>query len=159
MEWNKILYSVIVIVLYLPVVFMGANVFFEDLDYPRDECFRKTVVEISEEERVEQENCLNSYQDKINEYEREKKIIDGWKYIFIVALSLVALLGALLLPLDSSIRMGLFLGASLASFFSTWIYFQSRSIIGFIVLILIFVGSLFFIQKHLLFSKKKRKKL
>lgn len=154
-NWKKVLYAVIVALLFLPLVFMGANVFFDeypDRDYERDKCYQPTPVklegEAAEQQRLEQNACLQKYEEERKEYHENKRVYDGWKYVFITVVSLIALLAAIFIPLDVSIVYGLFSGSVLATFFSTWIYFQSRSKIGFGLLVVIFILCVYFIDKQ-----------
>ncbi len=163
MEWMRIFHTLIVVLLFVPVVFMGANVFFPDLEYPQYPCLSKPYVSIPPDtlnasERLEQAECERVSQEQQRQYDLDRKRIGGLKYVFVVVLSLLSLLAALFVPLDTSIRSGLFVGATVASFFSTWIYFDSRSIPGFIVLLVIFVISILFIQKQWLQRTKMRKR-
>ena len=156
----RVFHTLIVILLFVPLVFMGANVFFPDVEYPPYPCIAKPYPSdgaVNESDRIEQAVCERQHQELSKKFETERRQINGWKYVFVVVVSLVALVGALFVPLDASIRFGLFLGSALASFFSTWVYFDSRSIPGFIVLVVIFLVSVFFIQKQWLGKEKKYK--
>ena len=164
MDWIKILLALVVILLYIPLVFMGANVFFPEYtgsdsyySYYKDCGFTRgegaTAV-------YEQNNtCINEQQAEQKAYEDAKAHYDGNKYIFIVLLGLLVLLLAVFITFDQSIIIGLFLGSTLTSFFSTWIYFQTQSRIGFGILVLIFFLTLYFISKKrnvFLFNQYKK---
>lgn len=143
-KWSGILYPVIIALLFIPLAFMGANVFFEEEQYNWDNCYypkavasEPTQTELDEQERCNKENQVE--QERVND---ANKIVQGYKYVFVTILSLIALLVALFVPVVSYIKQGLFLGAVLTAFFSTWTYFQARSKIGFVILVGIFVLSL-----------------
>jgi len=151
MNWVKVLLSLVVILLYIPLVFMGANVFFPE--YTGSESYYSVYKSCYYETRdpqplsVQNDTCFEEQQAEQKAYEDAKNKYDGNKYIFIVVLNLVVLLVALLISLDESVIIGLFLGSTLTSFFSTWTYFHTQSKIGFIILFVIFLVSIYFITK------------
>lgn len=153
MEWSKILLALVIILLYIPMVFMGANVFFpEYTDYYDD--YRSCNMEKSEAFQIN-DTCLEEQNIQREAYQEEQNKYNGNKYIFIVAFGLITLLLAFTITVESSIIVGLFLGAVLTSFFATWIYFNTQSKIGFGILVLIFFWSIYFINtKKKLFIKK-----
>lgn len=164
MDWVKLLLSLVVILLYIPLVFMGANVFFPD--YTGSESYYSsykdcgiTKGEGSTAVYEQNSTCYEEQQAQQKEFEQAKAKYDGNKYIFIVGLNLLVLLLALFVSFDESVLIGLFLGSTLTSFFSTWIYFATQSKIGFGILFLIFFLTLFFITKKrnlfLLHASKK----
>ena len=148
MKWEKVVYAVIIVLLYLPLVFLGVNVFFPETDYPQVECPPRAV----DGDNTASEECFQEFEKDRRAYQEERRSIEGWKYFSIVIVNFIALLVALA-PLSPSIVYGLFMGSTLATFFSTWIYFDARSIPGFIVLLLLFALTIFFIQR---LSKKKK---
>ena len=155
MDKLKIIYTLIIVLLFLPLVFMGANIFFPEYSgsddyYKGGECY-----ELQDEERIETpefKECIETEEKERAQYQEAKQAYDSWKYIFVVAVSLLALLIAIFVKLDQSILYGLFLGATLASFFSTWIYFDTQSRLGFLFLVVIFVAAIGFIVSR---TKKK----
>ncbi len=152
MEWIKILSALIVTLLYIPLVFMGANVFFPE--YTGSDSYYNyykdcgiTRGESSEIIYEQNSTCMEQQQTEQKSFEDAKAKYDGNKYIFIVLLSLVVLLLAMFITFDQSVVIGLFLGSTLTTFFSTWIYFSTQSKIGFAILVLIFFLTLYFISK------------
>ena len=101
-DWMRVLYAAIVILLYVPVVFMGANVFFVDPEYPQDTCYSKYPYPEridavnTDPRRIERDACGAEYQKTFAAYEKERKYVAGQKYVFVVLFSLVALLLVLL---------------------------------------------------------------
>ncbi len=164
MNWTKLLYILIIIILYVPMVFLGANVFFPEYtgvnsyyQGPYMDCYGKHPYPqnpdaLTAEERTEidtlQRECNLKNQQEQKEWESKKLEYEGTKYIFITIFNLLILLFALLMPkLQDSVTMGLFLGSIAATFGATLRYFDSRSKIGFIILVVTFFIMLFFINK------------
>tara|TARA_Y100000310_G_scaffold158738_1_gene158175 strand:+ start:2430 stop:2825 length:396 start_codon:yes stop_codon:yes gene_type:complete len=123
---------------------MGANVFFPDYvdryDY-YDSCYG------DEREPTINQTCIDEQKSLQEVYEEEQRQYNGNKYVFIVLVSLVVLIAAFYISLESSVIVGLFLGSTLTTFFSTWIYFDTQSKLGFAVIAVTFFMTIFFISK------------
>lgn len=161
MNWTKLIYVLIIVLLYVPMVFLGANVFFPQYtgsnayfnDY--NECYSKyypaaektTEVEqniISEKQRT----CQEEFLAKQRAWEEKKLSYESKKYMFITLFNLLVLLFALLIPkLQDNVTMGLFVGSIASTFGATLRYFDTNSKIGFIILVIIFCMMIFFINK------------
>ena len=158
MSWNKLIFALVVILLYIPLVFMGANVFFPEYTgengYFRSSCYEKPSLNPSDNKVLEE--CLTKEEAVRKEFEAAKQQYNSWKYFYITLFNLIALILILFLALDSSILTGIFVGAVITSFVSTWIYFEAKSKLGFGTLILIFILTIYFINKKKdLFFKSK----
>ncbi|MFH0700806.1 MAG: hypothetical protein V2A62_00045 [Candidatus Woesearchaeota archaeon] len=161
MNWTKLLYVLIIILIYVPMVFLGANVFFpkytgmDSYYQPSIDCYAKYPTSTSDKATSaeitaindKQQKCTEEYQVAQREWEKAKNAYDGWKYVFIALFNLVILLLALFVPFQDSIIMGLFMGSMIATFAATLGYFQSNSKIGFVVLVITFFVTLFFINR------------
>ncbi len=165
MNWTKLLYVLIIVLLYVPMVFLGANVFFPqytgtDAYYQGsygDNCYQKypypeqpEKLSASQREKIDenQRQCQEEFQQKQREFEQAKLAYEGRKYVFIALFNLVILLVALFLPkLQDSVTMGLFLGSIAATFGATIRYFDTRSKIGFLILVVTFLAMLYFINR------------
>jgi len=161
MNWTKLLYVLIVILLYIPMVFLGANVFFPK--YTGTEQFYQTGIDCygkypypanyqlndnaSKAIREQQQACVEDYNTKQRAWEKEKNTYESWKYLFIVLFNLVILLIALFVKFQDSIIMGLFLGSTISTFAATIRYFDSNSKLGFGVLVVTFFVVLYFINR------------
>lgn len=164
MNWTKLLYVLMIVLIYVPMVFLGANVFFPEYtgtnSYyhgPYPDCYQKYPYPekpetVSETERLaideNQRECQTELQQQQEKFEREKLAYDGNKYVYIALFNLAILLLALFLPkLQDSVTMGLFLGSIATTFGATIYYFGTRSKIGFVFLIVTFFAMLYFINK------------
>lgn len=157
MNWTKLLYVLIIVAIYIPMVFVGANVFFPKYTgansyyQPSNDCYMKNQnagQPLTSEQQASLESCLNDQREAQIKFEDEKNAYDGMKYVFIALFNLVILLFALFVPkLQDSVTMGLFLGSMGATFFATLTYMQTRTKIGFAVLVLTFFAMLFFINR------------
>ena len=155
MDWKSIIYTVIIILLYIPIVFMGANVLFPKYDdynyYEGKHCYEPAYYPRSEPPTPVQQQAIDACTQKENEerrvYEEAKRKYDSWKYIFILGVNIVTLLVLIAIPLLTPIKIGLFSGIAISSFVSTMQYFQSKSIIGLVLVVLVFIGTVFIIQK------------
>lgn len=162
MNWTKLIYILIIVLLYVPMVFVGANVFFPKYTGTNayfhspymDNCYQKypfpekTTETQSEEITQKQQQCQEQLQQKQEAWENEKLAYEGTKYIFITLFNLFILLIVLFLKtLQDSVTMGLFLGSITATFGATIRYFDTRSKIGFILLVITFFITLYFINR------------
>ncbi len=162
MNWTKLLYILIIVLIYIPMVFLGANVFFPEYTgtnsyyKPTIDCYSKfptmdaskateaqwTIITEKQQKCQEQQNLAQT------QWESKKQAYDGQKYVFISLFNLIVLGLALFLPtLQDSVTMGLFLGSIGATFGATLGYFETRSKIGFIVLVITFFLTLYFINR------------
>ena len=155
------LLSLVVILLYIPLVFMGANVFFPE--YTGSEsyyyAYKTCSLEGLESAYVQNDSCIEEQKEEQRTFEEAQAKYNGNKYIFIVVLNLVVLLVALFFSFDESVLIGLFLGSTLTSFFSTWAYFATQSKIGFGILFVIFLLTIYFTtkKKHIFLFKTQAK--
>ena len=154
MNWQKVLSSLLIVILFIPLVFMGANVFFPKYDYYE---YKRCVVEprpidaTAEEIKAWDEanqKCQEESQKERQQWEESKRTYEGGKYIFIIVICLIASLAALYIPLKSSIKWGLFIGAVITAFIGTLTYFRTKSLIGFIILVILFIFTVIFINKQ-----------
>ena len=163
MDWVKALLALVVILLYIPMVFMGANVFFpkftgSDAYYSEwKDCSYVPSPTATEPVYLQNQTCYDELQAAQRAFELEKNMYDGNKYIFIVLLNVMVLLLTVFITFEESVLIGLFLGSTLTTFFSTWTYFATKSKIGFGILVLIFFLTMYFVskKKHLFLFKKK----
>ena len=104
-NFHKIISSLIITILFIPLVFMGANVFFPKFDSYNEfkPCYPPRPTGLTAERSIEfdEENrkCMEESEAKRKVWQEEKNQYDSWKYIFIVAVCLVALLAALFIRL------------------------------------------------------------
>ncbi|HLC22470.1 MAG TPA: hypothetical protein VJJ79_01730 [Candidatus Nanoarchaeia archaeon] len=152
MRWNKIILSLVVILLYISLVFMGANVFFPK--YAGSHSYYNEYRSCSYPEGkadapvyIENETCMQEQRAAQDAFEIDKRQYDGNKYVFIVILNLLVLIAAFFITAEDSVIIGLFLGATITSFISTWVYFDTQSKIGFGILFVMFFVTLSFIAK------------
>jgi len=155
MEKVKLIYSLIIIILYIPLVFLGTNVFFskytgQDAYYPYEDCYGIRPVDKAQtiNETEEQQRCIKEQNKKQREFEKDKNSYNSRKYIGITIFNLIILIITLFLVLDSSILLGLFAGSTISTFISTIMYFATNSKIGFGVLVLLFITVIYIINKH-----------
>ena len=162
MNWVKLLYVLIIVVLYIPMVFLGANVFFPKYTGANsyyqgyDDCFVKYPYpsespQLSEKQRVlfmeSQQKCQKESAVAQRSWDDEKLVYEGMKYVFISLFNLLVLLLAVFLPrLQDTVSMGLFIGSIGTTFGATVRYFDTRSKMGFVILVVTFFLMLFFIN-------------
>jgi hypothetical protein len=155
--WTKILYTAIVILLYVPLVLIGVRTFLPDYtdyySYPiYEDCYMKHGYladgNITQEQRNTQTECLQKQQDQQKAYDEEKRGYEAWKYLVVLGFALITLVSVVFIPLDLPIRIGLFAGAAMTAFVSTIEYFNTESIPAFIVLVVVFLLVLYIIQKR-----------
>ncbi|MEK6905015.1 MAG: hypothetical protein AABX24_01300 [Nanoarchaeota archaeon] len=178
MNWTKLLYGLMIVMLYVPMVFLGANVFFPEYTGtnayyhgPYTDCYGKYPYPVDSEklstpERAvideNQRKCNEEFQKVQEKFEEAKLSYEGRKYVFISLFNLGILLLALSLPkLQDSVTMGLFMGSIAATFGGTIRYFDTKSKIGFAILVVTFFAVLYFINRKkenfLDWGKEKKK--
>jgi len=174
MNWAKLFYVLIIVLLYIPMVFLGANVFFPEYTGSQSyyqgfsDCYMKypypEPAKLSEPQRVAVSEAQRKCQDENTlaqrVWEQRKLQYEGMKYVWISLFNLGVVLLAVFLPkLQESVSMGLFLAAVGATFGGTIRYFDTQSKAGFLILVTTFFLMLFFInQKKDSFVVLKRKK-
>ncbi|MBS3145577.1 hypothetical protein J4414_02140 [Candidatus Woesearchaeota archaeon] len=149
MNWTKIVFSLVVLLLYIPMVFMGANVFFPkytgDHSYYESKCYGPRLS--PEYNETEVQKCAEDEKDEREKFEDDKQAYESWKYFTITLFNLIALLFVIFIPLEGSIVAGIFLGSIITTFFATWIYFDTKSKFGFATIVLIFLLVIYLINK------------
>jgi len=170
MDWQKLIYSAIIILVYIPLVFMGANVFFPEYTGAEahyrgyEDClgkfpqFERDTPEMTAEKRAEVEECQRKAESERIEFESAKLQYEGKKYAIIAGFNLAILLLALFVSFADAVVAGLFFGAVIATFGATVRYFDTKSKIGFLILVITFLIMLFFISKRAKGFPKKKKK-
>ena len=150
-DFKRLLYALVILLLYVPMVFLGANVFFpkDDFHDKRDmNCYEERApVPVTGEVDVKLQNCLDDQNEEWETARKEQRAYDAWKYLFIVLMNFVALAIILWVPLEQSILIGLFFGATFATFVATLVHFETKSRLGFSILVLLFVLVVTFIHK------------
>lgn len=166
MDWKSIIYSIIIILLYIPIVFMGANVLFPKYNdynyYEGKHCYEPAYYPRTEPPTAEQQQAIDTCIKEENEdrkaYDEAKRKYDSWKYIFILSVNIVTLLALIAISLLTPIKIGLFAGIAISSFVSTMQYFQSKSIVGLALVVLVFIGTVLIIQKKIVENAETREK-
>jgi len=174
MNWTKLLYVLVITLLYVPMVFLGANVFFPEYTgsqghYRDKQCYPPYPISerlapeqqemISRERQAEIDQCLTEERQERLVWEEQRAVYDGYKYMAIVGFNLVMLFIILFFTLKEAIIQGLFTGAVVATFGATIRYWDyARTKIGFALLLITFFVVLYFINKRqdALLPKKKR---
>ena len=159
MDWRNVVYSLIIVLLYVPTVFLGANVFFPDYDgyfQEKGNCYaaRPIAEDIDSEEQKLMDECWEEQNAERQAWEDEKDEYDSWKYIFIIGVNIVALILLVVLGLMQSVKIGLFAGVAVSSFAATIGYFESKSLVGFVLVVIVLIGTILIMQKRLIEKKK-----
>ena len=140
----KFVFAIAICLLYIPMVFMAVKTFFPEI--PDNDCYAaRPLVETNESIKASEEmrECEQAY-------EKEREKYDGWKFIFIMIVNIIATF-VMLFKLEASIVYGLFFGVVITAFSATIRYMESRSIPGFALLVILFGMIIYFIS-----SKKKK---
>ncbi len=175
-NWQRMVYVTLLVLIYIPMAFMGTNVFFSDPHYQdyyypaMNSCYSKiapvdeTKLNATEWAALQERRaqCDEEQRQAQIAWQAEKRSYDGQKYVFLAAFNLLAMLLLILIPhLEETVTLGLFLGAGLTTAFATMIYNQTDSKIGFGILIATFVLILAFInhRRALFFESKAMHKV
>lgn len=163
MNWTKLLYGLIIALLYVPMVFLGANVFFPN--YTGSESYfrgyekctpgpyidpvRSDAKELTAEQNAAYQKCQDEQRAAEKVWEDGRKVYNGWKYFAITAFTLAILLFAIFVPLMDVVRMGLFFGSVVTAFIATVSYWEyARTPFGFGLMLVLFFVVLFYINKR-----------
>jgi hypothetical protein len=155
--WVKLAYIALVVILYIPLVFIGVRTFLPDYtdynDRPYNECYfdrYSPELSVAEQEKVQilSDECYEEQRVLQQVYDEEKRGYDVWKYLVVLGIVFVTLLLVVFVPLDSAIRVGLFVGSSISVFVATMEYFETESKLAFALLVVVFGLVLFVIQKR-----------
>ena len=172
-NWVKLLYVLVIALLYVPMVFLGANVFFPEFTGTEahfkgfEECdsLRYPGPPVSEEvrtvEQAEYEQCMNEKRAEQKAWDDERKVYNGWKYTAITGFNLLILLLIVFIAFADAVSMGIFFGTVATAFIATVSYWEyARTKIGFILMLVTFFAVLLIVNKRtktLIESKSKKK--
>jgi len=150
MNWKKIVFAIAICLIYIPMVFMAVNTFFPET--PRNECYNFYPVDrnLTEPEKVEYNEEMRQCEE---DYREQRTKYDSWKFIVIMMINIIAVF-FMLTNIDKSVIFGLFFGVVITAFIATMSYMESRSVIGFALLVLLFGLIIYFVNKM---SKNKDK--
>lgn len=161
-SWSKLIYTLIVIFLYVPLVFLGVRTFLpeytEYYDSPTyKDCYgyapyaeESKCYDAEEQGRMveKRDQCLEEQQAQQQHYDDEKRQYDTWKYLSVLGFAVLTLVVVMLIGFDVPIKAGLFVGSAAAVFIGTIQYFETESIPAFIVLLVVFGIVVYLIQKR-----------
>jgi hypothetical protein len=171
-NWLKLLYVLVIALLYVPMVFLGANVFFPKFtgteSYWRgaEECYAQyapnaqmTAEEqkvMTAEQQAKTNECLAKQRVAEQAWNEERNVYNGWKYSLITGFNLVILVLAILLPLTDAVLMGVFIGTVITAFAGTVSYWDyARTKLGFALMLVTFFVVIWIVNKQ---AKKLLKK-
>jgi hypothetical protein len=173
-NWIKLLYVLVIALLYVPMVFLGANVFFpkftgtESYFRGTEECYPQyppSAKMTAEEQQVSTaaqqasiNECLARARVAEQAWNEERNVYNGWKYSLITGFNLVILVLAILLPLTDAVLMGVFIGTVVTAFAATVSYWDyARTKLGFVLMLVTFFVVLWIVNKQAkkLLQKKK----
>ena len=175
-NWTKLLYVLVIALLYVPMVFLGSNVFFpkftgsESYFRGMEECYPRFApsdkLPLEEQQRIsdEQQQQINACQERMREQERifneERSVYNGWKYAFITGFNLIILLLILFIAFTDAVTIGIFFGTVVTAFAATVTYWEyARTKLGFILMLITFFVVLYVVNKRArtLIDKPKKK--
>ncbi len=170
MDWKKLLFVLVIALLYVPMVFLGANVFFPEYTGSNsyfqgsEDCYLKypyPVADMTAAEQTkltaDQEACNARMREEMKIWEEKRAAYNGNKYAAIVGFNLLILLLALFIPWAEVVRIGLFFGAVVTAFGATVNYWDyARSKIGFGLMLVVFFVVLWFVNKWAKDDLKKK---
>lgn len=143
MDWKKIVFAIAICLIYIPMVFMAVNTFFPQT--PRNACYELYPIErnLTEPSKVEYNEEMRQCEE---DYREQRTKYDGWKFIVIMIISIIAAF-VMLIKLDKSIIFGLFFGVVITAFTATINYMESRSVIGLALLVFLFGLIIYFVNR------------
>ena len=150
MEWRKVVFAIAICLLYIPMVFMAVNTFFPDA--PTNDCYMRYSYPMPAAVGKDVPQAeVNDYQRQMNvceqTFQAEQKKYDGWKFIVIMVINILAAF-VMLLNIEQSIIFGLFFGVTITAFSATIRYIEARSLIGFGLLVVLFGLIIYFVNSR-----------
>ena len=123
-SWTKLIYTLIVIFLFVPMVFLGVRTFLPEYsgyyEYPvYKDCYgyapysEESKCYDAEEQTAMVENldqCLAEQQADQKAYDEAKRGYDTWKYLSVLGVAVLTLVLVMFLGFDVPIKVGLFIG-------------------------------------------------
>ena len=161
-SWMKLVYTLIVVFLYVPLVFLGVQTFlpkYSDYDYPIQykDCYAYTpydeqskCYDAEEQAKIieQRDQCMAEQQAVTDKYNKEKREYETWKYLSVLGFAVFTLVLVMFIGFDVPIKIGLFIGSAAAVFIATMQYFETKSIPAFVVLLVVFGLVVYVIQKR-----------
>ncbi len=157
-SWQKLAYTAIVIILYIPLVFVGIRTFLPEYtnyyDYPQKDCYmyqpytENMTSKTQYETQTLYDECWEEQRTAQKTWDEEKRQYDVWKYLTVLGVVLLTLVAVVFVTLDMPIKLGLFVGAAITAFIATIQYFESESKLAFVLLVVVFIVVLYLIQKR-----------
>lgn len=149
MEKKKIIFSIAICLLFIPMVYLGVNTFYP-IDYGEESCYRKAMLdckfnesgcmEQNDKYTIEEQACVQKMQS-------ERRTQESYRYITLVIICIISAL-ITLLNFEKSINYGIFFGVVITAFTATIRYIDSRSKTGFFLMVLLFIIVVLFIQRQ-----------
>jgi len=134
MKWKQSLFTLCILALYIPTVFLGVNLFFDTIE---NDCrYPIAKINTSNEELTQNED---KYQDCFSTYQDLRNTQNGWKYVIILIVTNLTIVALFITRPKNSIKLGLFFGTVITSFIATLIALNAKSIIGFILMVLFII--------------------
>lgn len=141
---------VLIAILYTSIIFYGAHVFF---NLEENKCWEKYNYPMTNDKNYddplvkEQERAMQTEIEKCNtSYLENKKTQDKYKLLFIGLINILILVLILFVNIKD-IELGLFFGVIISSIIAIITYYNSSSILVFILIVIEFILSLFAIIK------------
>ena len=140
-----------ILILYIPMVQLAITTFIPRTDaemYPRIDCAQPYKETLTDEEQLAQQRCFDEQQAQAEKNDAVRQERDTIRFVVAALISFLTVLLVALLSLESVISYGLFGGAALNILFSLR-FSVNKSLTGFIVLLVLFIASIWFIRKQM----------
>lgn len=138
---KEIGYILAIVILFIPAVQLGLSTFVDSPDEPEyRSCYIKEIGEVNEACEAEHELIWE-------EYRKEKGDSDVLKFIIVSIVGLVTILATIFATLQPTVKYGLFTGAVVNEFVSFLMFNIKKSMIGLVLLVVLFILVVWFINK------------
>ncbi|MBW2988088.1 hypothetical protein DRJ48_00845 [Candidatus Woesearchaeota archaeon] len=148
---KRVWFAIAIALLYIPLIFLGVNTFFPEI---KDTCSQRAAMVVCPPTENQTQGCVTNRSTKIANFQgcyetqrAEREQQNKAKYIAIISICILTWL-FILRSKQWSIRYGLFAGVLVTALLATIIYIQNRSIIGFILLLMLFLFVIRFVEKE-----------
>jgi len=138
---KEIGYILAIVILFIPAVQLGLSTFVESPDEPEyRSCYIKEIEEVNDA-------CEAEHELVWDEYRKEKGDSDVLKFIIVSIVGLVTILATIFATLQPTVKYGLFTGAVVNEFVSFLMFNIKKSMIGLVLLVVLFILVVWFINK------------
>jgi hypothetical protein len=148
---RDVVFILAIVILYIPTVQLATTTIIpqDQYTYPvYDPCIKPYSTNASAQELQAQNECIQKQQDENNAQQEARQEKDTVRFIFACLVSFITVLIVAFIAFPMVINYGLFIGSVVNVLFSLR-FSVEKSLVGLILLVVLFIISIIFINKQL----------